>query len=297
MAMNWFQSNRWLGSFLVLLGIGTLVLLSFLFHAKRNFEEAFERFRETEHERNRLERRDPFPDEANFRKFRVHIENYGVALGKFKEELKKRTLPAAPLAPNEFQSRLRQAMLATAEKARANKVKLPENFRLGFDAYTSALPNNEVVGALGQELMQLEALLNILIEARVDSLRALRRMPLTEERGPTAANTPGPTSPQTPATIGPTIIERNIVDLTFVASPSVARKVLNRIASANEQPYVVRTLHVRNERGSGPPREQQTGIAVDTTASKAQPNTVLDFIVGNEHIETSARVEMLRLTF
>jgi hypothetical protein len=289
--MNWFHSNRWPGSFVILLGIGTLLVVYLLFHAKGNFAEASERFREADQERGRLERRDPFPDEANFQKLRVHVETYGLALGKFKEELKKRTFPADPLAPSEFQSRLRQAMLASAEKARANKVKLPENFRLGFDAYTSALPDAEVASRLGQELVQLEALMNILIEARVDSLRALRRIPLTEEQVPT------PTSPQTPASTGPKVIERNTVDLSFLASPSVARKVLNRIASANEQLYVIRTLHVRNEKERGPPREQETGIAADPTASKSQPRTALNFIVGNEHIETSARIEMLRVTY
>jgi hypothetical protein len=292
--MNWFQSNRWLGSFLILFGIGTLLTLYFLFHAKGSFEEACQRFREADQERSRLACRDPFPNETNSQELKVYAQNYGVALGQFQEELKKRTLPAAPLGPSEFQSRLRQAMLASAEKARANKVKLPDNCRLGFDAYTSALPNNEVAGLLGQELAQLEVLLNILIEAGVDSLSALRRTPLAEERSAAAAL---PISGQKPGALGPRVIERNIVDLTFVAPLPVTRKVLNCIASASEQLYVIRTLHVRNEKDSGPPREQEIGVVSDIAASKPQPNTALNFIVGNEHIETSIRIEMLRLAF
>ena len=96
------------------------------------------------------------------------------------------------MAPNEFQSHLRQAMTAVAERARANKVKLPENFFLGFDEFASALPNTAVAPLLGQQLAQIELLLNILIDARVD-VTAFRRTPLPEEH-PTSAAPPGPTA-------------------------------------------------------------------------------------------------------
>ena len=49
------------------------------------------------------------PSDSNVRKMKVHIDNYAAALDRLKNELKLRTLPAGPLAPNEFQSRLRQA--------------------------------------------------------------------------------------------------------------------------------------------------------------------------------------------
>ena len=74
---------------------------------------------------------------------KAQTADYGVALGKVKEELKARVLPATPLQPNEFQARLRETVTRVVEKARANKVKLPENFFLGFDEFAAALPGNE----------------------------------------------------------------------------------------------------------------------------------------------------------
>jgi hypothetical protein len=286
--MSWFRENRWLGRFLIVFGTCTLIALYFLFTAKSNYEEVSARFRETAAERNRLERLDPYPSDANYRKLKADVDNYDGGLAKFKEELKEHSLPVVPLAPNVFQSRLRQAMIASTEKARASKVKLPDNFHLGFDEFTAALPNNEVAPLVGQELAQVELLVNILIDARVDSLSALRRTSLPEERGNTA-------------TARPKVIERNIVELTFVAAPSAARKVLNEIASANQQFYVIRTLHLRNEKDKGPAREQLAAAsesAVGTVATTPPSgNAALNFIVGNEHIETSVRVEMLRFAF
>ena len=289
--MNWFQANRWLGRFLVAFGICALVAVWFLFHAKGNFGEAKGRFDETAAERNRLERRNPFPSDMNYQKLKMHIDNYGAALKKFEEELKNHTLPATPLAPNEFQTRLRKAMVASVEKARANKVKLPNNFALGFDEFTAALPNNDIAPLLGQELAQAELLMNILVDARVDSVTDFARktgLPSATAPAPAKKTTPSPAS-------GPKVIERNIVDLTFVASPSAARKVLNQIVSTNQQLYVIRTLHVRNEKEKGPAREgNAAGAAVATLPSANAP---LNFIVGNEHVETSARIEMLRFIF
>lgn len=298
--MSWMQTNRWLGRFLIALGAGTLLALVFLFYARSNFGEAKSQFDQVAAERNRLERRDPFPSDANYLKLKTHIDNYGAALDKFKEELKSHTLPAAPLAPNEFQSRLRQAMVASAEKARGNKVKLPDNFALGFNEFTAALPTNELAPLLGQELAQVELLMNLLIEARVDGVTALKRTALPP--GTTTAITPPERKPAASPATGPKVIERNIVDLTFVALPSAARKVLNQIASSNQQLYIVRTLHVRNEKEKGPVRDQTaaSGAAADRAASTAQKpasNAALNFIVGNEHVEVSARIEMSRLTF
>jgi len=283
--MNWFQENRWLGSFLIIVGVATLLFAFFLWRAHNSFEEASARFNQAATERNRLERLDPFPSDANYE--------------KMKEDLKIRVLPIVPLQPNEFQSRLRQVTLATSEKARANKVKLPPGFHLGFEQFTASLPSTAAAPLLSQELSQTALLMNILIDARVDSLTALHRTPLAEERGAAPAPTPVP-GRKTGGTAagGPNLIERHIVNLTFVAAPSVARKVLNQIASSSQQFYIIRTLHVRNEKDKGPPREaSETGPPAAGAAPAATPAAGLKFIVGNEHLETTARIEMLRFTF
>jgi hypothetical protein len=81
-----------------------------------------------------------------------------------------------------------------------------------------------------------------------------------------------------------------------MSSPFVARKVLNQIASSNQQLYIIRTLHVRNEQEKGPRRES-TEAGASTAAPKPTPSGAIKFIVGDEHIEMSARIEMIRFTY
>jgi len=310
--MKWFQQNRSLGTLLVIFGVCALLAAMLLFWARSKWAAARREFDAAAAERSRLQRLDPFPSAANYEKLKVHLGNYIVALDKFKEELKKEVAPASSLAPNEFQSRLRQAVIATLNSARANNVKLPDKFQLGFDEFTTALPKTAVTPLLGQELSQMQMLINILLDAKVDSVTSLHRAPLPEEREVLPASTPkpapvpapkgGPARGQKSAEPSTTnLVERNVVDFTFKAAPAAARKVLNEIASSNGQFFIIRTLYVHNENDKGPPRGKtaETNPSAPETAGANQPGSTgpLNFIVGNEHIEVSAKIEMLRFMF
>ena len=287
--MNWYRENRWLGNFLIAFAVTALLALYFLFRARSGFTEASAQFNQAASERTRLEHLNPFPNEGNFRKTRAALDDYSATLTKLKADLRAQVLPVEPIAPNEFQSRLRRAIVNTTEKARANRVKLPENFHLGFDEFRTTLPTTAAAPLLGRELAQVELLFGILIDARVDAIAAVKRT--TSPTEATAA--PTPKKPSAPANAAPAVVERTIVDLTFTASPSAMRKVSNQIASAERQFFIVRTLYVRNQQLKGPAREQTAA----TSATTPSPTSAIKFIVGNEHVEITARIEMVRFAF
>src|SRR5438067_9052035 len=186
--MNWYRENRWFGNFVIAFSGAALLALWFLFHAKSDFVEASAQFNAAATERSRLEHLNPFPNEENFRKTQAALDEYGASLNKLKDELRAQTLPISPLAPNEFQSRLRQAIVGTNEKARTNRVKLPENFHLGFDEFTTTLPTTAAAPLLGQELAQVELLLGLVIDAHVDAIMSIKRRPPAAE--PASASKP-----------------------------------------------------------------------------------------------------------
>ena len=287
--MNWYRDNRWIGNFLIACGVALLILLWFVFHSKGSFDDAQSEFNAAATERSRLEHLNPFPNEENFRKTQAALDNYGAMLNKLKDEMRAQVLPASPLAPNEFQSRLRQAIVASTEKASANRVKLPENFHLGFDEFTTTLPTTAAAPRLGQELAQIELLLGLVIDAHVDAITSVKRRP--------PATAPASASKPPNAQAQPTIVEGEIVDLSFTAAPSAMRKVFNQIASFERQFFVVRTLYVRNDQLKAPSREQTATVANTTQIVTGQSNAALKFIVGNEHVETTTTIELVRFAF
>jgi hypothetical protein len=303
--MKWFQQNRAFGILVIGFAICALLVGALFYWRWSAWTDAKQTFDQVAAERNRLAQLDPFPHEANYRKLQGYLDSYSAALNKFKEQLKSAVAAAPPLAPNEFQSQLRLVVIATFDRARANNVKLPDRFQLGFDEFAKTMPATAVTPLLGQELSQIQKLINIVLDAKVDGVTSFRRKPLAEEGAPSFSPTPSPghrvptTKPG--ATAAPPLIERNIVDISFKAAPGAARKALNEIVASTGQFFIIRTLYVHNEKDKGPPREKGASPtpAPVAQASPAQPGAAagLNFIVGNEHIEVSATIEMLRFTF
>ena len=182
-SMKWFQQNRALGTLLIVSGVCILLGAGLFYWRWSVWQDAKQTFDQATAERNRLQRLDPFPNDANYRKLQGYLERYSAALDKFKDELKAEVAPQPLLAPNEFQSRLRQATLAAQDRARTNNVKLPDKFQLGFDEFARTMPDTAVAPLLGQELSQVQMLINILLDAKVESITSFRRRPLAEERG------------------------------------------------------------------------------------------------------------------
>jgi len=296
----WFQQNRALGTLLIVFGIGALFAGTLLYWRWATWSDARQTFDQAAAERTRLQQLDPFPNDANYRKSQGYLDRYSTALNKFKDELKNGVVRAPPLAPNEFQSRLRLATVATVNRAQTNNVKLPDKFELGFDEFATGLPDTTVAPLLGQELSQVQMLMNILLDAKVDSVISLHRAPLPEERKSLSTRTPSPAAGRTATKTGtppPTALQRNVVDVTFKATPAAARKVLNEIANSSGQFFIIRTLYVHNEKDKGPPRQRTEPTppqAPQTTSPQPGAAAPLSFIVGNEHIEVSATIEMLR---
>jgi hypothetical protein len=297
--MNWFRENPFWSAFIVVAGGAVLVALGLLWWTKSSFEDAMATYRVSAAEQTRLESGNPYPSQANVAKMKTYLDEYKRALDKLKAELKPHIVPEAPLAPNEFQTRLRQAIGAVAENARSHRVKMPANFNLGFDEFVSALPAPDDAPALGQELSQIQLLLNTIIEARVDAITAFHRIsrPGTgTAAGPAPAATPRAPSKPSP---GPKLIEQRTVEFAISASPTAGRRVINQIAAENEQFFIIRAIYVKNQKDKGPPRENAGPSAAvpppnpTGAAPAATPAGPLNFIVGNEHIDLSARVELV----
>src|SRR2546429_2857319 len=234
-AIKWFQQNRAFGKLLIGFAICALLTGALLYWRWSAGNDARRGFTEMVAERYRLGSLDPFPNDANYRKLQGYLQSYSAALDKFKEQLKSEVAPAPPLAPNEFQSRLRQAVVAVLDRARTNNVKLPDKFQLGFDEFTRTMPSTAVTVLLGQELSQIQMLINIVLDAKVDSVTSLRRTPLPEEGESALTATPPPTVGRRAPTSkpggppAPTSTHPNPVHLTSTPTPATARKALNEI--------------------------------------------------------------------
>jgi len=280
--MNWFLQNRFLGSFLPGLGIAILLSLWFLLHEKGRADEAQNQLESTVTELNRLRASSPLPNDENLKKTRAQTEKYRTSLLALENGLKNRMFPRLPLQPNEFQAQLRLAVTAVQDRAGANKVQLPASFNLGFDEYATSLPNGEAAPRLGRQLRAIAWLANTIIDGRADSLRSLMRTQLAEEKA-------------APKGTGEKIVESTSVNLKFSGSPAAVRRIVNQIVSAKDQFYILRTLIVKNQADKGPKRgAPEAGPTPPPNAAGAKGKEAIAFIVGTEHLDVVAKVEIVK---
>jgi len=179
-------------------------------------------------------------------------------------------------------------------------VQLPESFNLGFDEYATSLPNTAAAPHLGRQLRAIEWIANTIVDAHVDSLQSLTRSTLPEEMvtsAPTAGRTRGDKESKTPETSA-RIVDSTSIDIAFSGSPAAARRILNQIAAAKEQAYVIRTLQVRNRAEKGPERgDKETATVAGPFAQAGAKEQGISFIVGTEHLNVAAKIEILRFNF
>ena len=305
--MNWLQPDRFLGAFFSLFGLTTLLALWFLVHEKTAAQRVEARLEATVNELARLRRNRPFPNEENLRTTRAQIDSYRASLLVLETELKSRMFPRVPLQPNEFQAQLRLAVNDVAEHAASAKVQLPANFHLGFDQYATSLPNSEAAPRLGRQLRAIEWVVNTIIDAHADSLGGLSRAPLPEEKS-AVSTIPRPGTgvvrPTKRAAAKEKIVDSATIDLTFSGSPAAIRRVINQIAATKDQFYVLRTLVVKNQVDKGPRRGGPEGAPAPApppdfpgSAGARVKQAGINFIVGTEHLEVAARIEILRFSF
>jgi hypothetical protein len=296
--MNWFRQNKFLGGFLIALGLALIFALWFLLHEKGVADDAQAQLETTISQLNRLRSSRPFPSEENLRRMRAQTDGYRDSLGELEAELKARTLPLKPLQPNEFQAQLRQSVNDVVAQAATNEVQLPGNFYLGFDAYATSLPNPTAAPLLGRELAAIKLLVAAVVDARVDALIGFTRAALPEEK---------PTPPPTPTNsrrrasraneVPNVAVTADALEISYAASPAAARKALNQITKMKEQLFIIRTLNVKNQvdkgpkRGGSPAPTPVAARAANPTASAAAVN----FIVGTEHISVAARIDIINL--
>ena len=303
--MKGFGQNRLWSAVTIIVAAAFVIALGLFWWTKGNFDTEKEQYNASVVSLHQLESSDPYPSAANVRDMKTHLENYRTSLNNLKTELAQRVLPVTTLPPNEFQMHLRESLTAVVANARIHGVKLPENFHLAFNEFVSALPSTVDAPKFGQELAQIQLLLNIIIEARVDSIRMFRRVP---KEASAAALAPSPGAQRSGATgTTPKPFERNTVEFAISGPPIAVRRVINEIASAHEQFFIMRSLHVKNQKDKGPLRETTPenppnptpapAVTTGRTQPSASPAPVaaLNFIVGNEHLDMAARVEMVNL--
>ena len=220
---------------------------------------------------------------------------------------KENTLGSLPkLDPVAWKQGLDDEVRRLTGAAKLHGVALPPNFYFGFSRYISQNPGDQQTVVLSKQLMGVEQLATILINAPVKDIQDIRRSYEEEPHtgGGNAAGPPAGTgqlngyalnAPANAYTAYP-------FEVDFEATPETLRPILNNLI---QSPYafIVRTLTIQNsvlnsplindlDKLAAPPPASVTdsppGEVAATTSTKGP-----QFLFGNAMLKIKARIDMI----
>ena len=198
---------------------------------------------------------------------------------------------------------------ALTTAAKRNSVSLPKDFFFGFSRYQGQSPGDEQTAVLSKQLLGVEQITDILINAQVKSIHAIRRVYEEEAHPPTgsAAASEGDLLIGSSYSV-PNIYTVHPFEVDFQCSPETLRPIVNALIGS---PYILilRSLTVRSTVGTSPRTsdlDRMAGPPPDTSAISTSPGEVAQapaptkgpqFLFGNANIEVKARIDMIEWTY
>ncbi len=261
--MSWAQENKFLTGVIAVTVIGAGVLGYLLYDAMGRNSVATEEFDRLATEKKRLESLPVYPNEANLRKLQEQKQEHLGRIQELQKKLNSMEVPEEPLTPEQFQDRLRASVTAYVTKAAEVRMKLPEKFYMGFDAYQTTPPKAEAAPKLGKQLKSVEFVLAQIATSGASELRNVIREELPEEGGKTKAAAPPPPKPGAPTAPGakklgaevPPLLQRHPFEVVFLSKQFGTQNVINAITKDKKQFYINRAVVVKNEKQEPPVRE------------------------------------------
>lgn len=311
--MAWIRNNTFLAVFLAVMIVGVAGLGFLLYSSYDNYQQVSQEYDKQVRELQRLQAKDPFPNQANLVKYQQVRTDYRQAVEELQNKLAAFEPPAeVPLSPTQFQDRLRQVVDGIIKTADQNGIAYPADFYLGFERYRSNLPDPGATLALTGQLNNIQEIVGILISRKVEKITSLKRTTLVQETGGSAvAATPAPgargAAAKQPAEAD--LVSKSVVVLAFTGPPATFRDGLNDI-TGSKRLFVIRAVQVKNQMDKGPergvPQTPPGGLAAAPTMSSDTPAgsealpekgpPPLRYVLGQEKVDVVVRIELTKVS-
>jgi len=312
--MNWLKENPFVSGLLFVTVAGCGALGFFLSGLIASHSQASTDYAAAVQELQGLQNRVPFPSAENLKKATEARDAYRKEIDAFRATLASMQVPLDPaVTPQQFQDNLRTAVNEITATAQAAKVKLPENFQLGFDGYLSSPPAQSAAPALQRQLDLVRRVVADLIGPKpenpgIRSLDTLARQPLPEEGGAASAADPKGAKPKDAKDQGPALPAKYPFTVAFSTEQSKLRIALNALVKS--KPFLIlRSLSLANSSPEAPkvasdPKAEAPSPSVadlfasaDTPAAKTAAKEKLNVILGRELVKATAKIEMVDFRF
>lgn len=308
--MSWINENKTSAAILGVTGLGVVGLGAMLFNAWSAAGTAQEEFDTVNTSIANLRSAPLAPTPENLAAKQTLVQDYQKIVGNLSLVLYKLQPEDKPISNTDFQAKLK-SRIAEIKKLGGNK--LPAEFNLAFDQYTSELPkSDQVASELSTYLDAVDEVMKLLLASGINSMDMLERSELPSEKGlpdKAAANASGKSKSsatrQSQAQPSVNITDRRQLKVVVRADQAALQTLLSKLASPSEMPFftVVRLLRIENESQEGPPRVALTSPAIpqgDAASAEGAPKAVQPapvdsrVVLGKETLRAYLEIDLVK---
>lgn len=249
--MDWVRKNKFLAGFIGAMAVGVAVMGYLLYATQSHYDQTSQEYNSQVTELKRLQALKPYPEESNLTRFAAEKTAYGEAVNSLQASMAALT-PAVDktVSPTDFQNRLRDLVSDVLRSATQTGVALPEGFYLGFEQYRQTLPDAAATPFLSEQLTEVEQIVRILINRKIDKLNSIKRAPLPGESGIVAVAPPAGEKPKAAVS---ELLVRHAIEVGYTANANAFRETFSQIIEAPKL-FVIRAMQVKNQVDKGPVR-------------------------------------------
>ncbi len=290
MNSTWLVENKVLAGFLAVVALGAAALGYLIFQAATRYGQVSAEFDQQAAELRRLNELPLYPNSENEKRLIEQQKEYATVIDELLAKLEKQEPEVEQTSPDAFKTRLVRERDAFAAKAQQARVKIPENFFLGFEDYETNLPpDDRTATLLLRQLMAINAVLEQLVKVGVTEITGVRRKPIPGESSSNAEEAQPRAQSGGMAATEQALIARYPFEVSFLASQSQSKAFLNGLPGLAHF-IILRALNLENAKKEGPPREGSEG---SSTVSDAGDKSRRSLILGTESISMTALLELV----
>jgi hypothetical protein len=251
--VSWIKNNKF-EAFLLLLVVAVAVGSGLYGNDKGAlYEEAKGSYEGYNSTVTRLELMRPYPTTENADAYEGQVDEYEKTVYALEAKmLAYRPDKIESISPPKFIENLNAVRAEVIDAFDAQGVEHPgDQFYLGFKNYTGGLPKEKAAAQLNYQLSAMKAIFEVVSVAKPSALLNVHRAVLAVEKDKapeSVARGRGGRQVAKSGSQGEPPFERLPVEISFVSSEPVMRKIVSDLTSHPDYYFVVRSLRIQNEK-------------------------------------------------
>lgn len=261
--MSWIQENKFTAALAGVTTVGSIALISLAMGKGDDLATAKTKLKKALRNEVEIQSVQPFPNKENLEKKKSIVSDYTKGASDLQRQFaayRPKAKDVEDFAPDKFSaivSSYRNRLNRTFKK---NGVELPDQCVYGFEAYASKFPRPEATGELSYQVKAIEWLLTKLARNEPEALLNVVRSKFDLELAPIKVEMnkglPAKTLKEPEYYAMP-------LELSFRCDEKGLSNFLAEIANTDKYAFVIRSLHIQNERMT-PPTQSDAEFAPAT---------------------------------